>query len=663
MLVLSAVAMAVLIWADDPRIDPATGRERAVYPPPRHFDHLHMRLELDIPDMTKPYLTGVERLRVAAIGSPRAALALDAAGPKVASVARLRGGKEIPTPFAQDEGRLTIRLDPPVEPGVETELVIRYTLDFPRGNGKGLTWTPGRPDGSNLTAQAAQIHSQGQPQDNRRWFLCHDFPNERLTTELLVTVEDGCIVGSNGRLISTTFAGRTGPGGATRSTWHWLQDQPHANYLVSLIVGRFEIVGLPAPAGKDWPRSAAGRLVPCYLYAPHGSRVSAARAYANTPAMLDALAEFFDEPYPWDKYSQALVRNFAAGGMENTSATTMQQASAYARAGSQDKIIAHEAGHQWTGDLVTCKSWEHVWLNEGWASYAEAIWAEASAPPDRRERAYQRAIAGFLAAQRVLNRTYAPVFPAMVSNRYGDPFETFVKPNDVYGKGAIVLHMLRRRLGDEAFRRGARLYIDRHRLGEVETDQFRFCLEEASGQSLEQFFHQWCHRPGLPALDIAFTWSSQDEAGPGSLAVRIDQTQTIDADNPAYAFDLPILVRTEENAARTWTVRVDARTQSFELPLAAKPLDAVVDPELTVAAPATVDKPFAMWRRQLDDCNTAFAQIAAIEALAALHDPVAWTALEALRDDSRRDDWLREVAEAALHERDGLAAAGRGGRP
>ncbi|MFN0132378.1 MAG: M1 family metallopeptidase, partial [Phycisphaerales bacterium] len=480
-----AAAVLALALLDDPRIDTATGSERAIYPHPRHFDHLHLRLELDIPDMTKPALTAVERLKVSAIGSPRTLLTLDAVGMSISSVARLRAGKETPAPFAHDKGRLAITLDPPAQPGIENDLIIRYALDFPKGNGKGLTWTAGRESGTNLTAQAAQIHSQGQPQTNQLWFPCHDFPNERFTTELLVTVEDGYVVGSNGRLISTAFAGRAN--GKTRSTWHWLQDQPHAAYLVSLIVGRFEIVGLPARAGKDWPLNAAGKPTPCYLYAPHGSRVTAARAYANTPAILDALAAYFDEPYPWDKYSQALVRNFAAGGMENTSATTMQQDSAYARPGSQDAIIAHEAGHQWTGDLITCKSWEHVWLNEGWATFAQALWAEADAAPDRRERAYQRAVAGFVSAQRVLNRTYAPLFPAMVSNRYGDPFETFVKPNDVYAKGAIVLHMLRRKLGDDTFRRGVILYINRHRLGEVETDQFRYCLEEVSGQSLEQF--------------------------------------------------------------------------------------------------------------------------------------------------------------------------------
>ncbi|MFN0133654.1 MAG: hypothetical protein ACKVW3_14145, partial [Phycisphaerales bacterium] len=148
-------------------------------------------------------------------------------------------------------------------------------------------------------------------------------------------------------------------------------------------------------------------------------------------------------------------------------------------------------------------------------------------------------------------------------------------------------------LGDDTFRRGVILYINRHRLGEVETDQFRYCLEEVSGQSLEQFFTQWCYRPGMPALDITFSWSSESDAAPGTLSVRIDQTQTIDADNPAYAFDLPILVRTSETTAQTWTVRVDSRTQSFELALPTKPLDAVVDPDLTVAAPASIEKPFA----------------------------------------------------------------------
>src|SRR6187551_2462498 len=151
--------------------------------------------------------------------------------------------------------------------------------------------------------------------------------------------------------------------------------------------------------------------------------------------MVAYFSKIFDEPYPWDKYAQGLVRNFRAGGMENTSLTTMQSSSARAGAGTQDDVISHELAHQWFGDLMTCKGWEHGWLNEGWASFAEALWAETEQGKSSR-RSYQRMIAGFVSAQRGLNRTYAPLYAPLVSNRYGDAMEPFMKPNDIYSKGA-----------------------------------------------------------------------------------------------------------------------------------------------------------------------------------------------------------------------------------
>lgn len=641
LLVLFAAALALAAGgpahADD-RIDAASGRDLAVYPPARHFDHLHMRLEIDIPDMGKPFLTATETLRVAAVGKARSELVVNAHDQiKVESV-RVRGRR---CEFERDGDRLTVRLDRPASPREPIDVVFTFSVEYPKADGSGLTWTAGRESARSLTDRAAQIHSQGQPESNRQWFIGHDFPNDRLTTELIVTVEDPYIVGSNGRLIGTRFAGNRD--GRTRTTWHWLQDKPHCVYLVCMVVGRFEIVGLGAERGEE-PRNASGEPLAVYLYAPHGTAETARRAYRATPAMVNFFARVFDEPYPWDRYAQALVRRFAAGGMENTTITTMQAGSARARAGSQDDIIAHELCHQWMGDLLTCNGWEHLWLNEGWASYGEALWAEAAGGAQKK-RAYQRKIASFVSTQRVLNRTYAPDFPPMVSNRYARPFDNFIKPNDVYAKGACVLHMLRQMLGDEAFFAGVRLYIDRHRFGLVETDQFRRALEEVSGLSLERFFAQWCYRPGLPQLEIETEWTPA-ESGGGELGITVRQKQRIDADNPAYAFELPVVLKDEDGDR---TVRLDVGTREVRevFTLDAKPEDIVVDPEMTVVAVTRVKKPLAMWLRQAEDASV-FAQWQAAEHLAEFDDPAAAAALARMSVDPARAEVVRAAAAAGL---------------
>lgn len=633
----TVAAGAVPALLADDRVEVGTGRDLANWPPPRHFDHLHMRLEVDIPSMDTPRLTAVQTLAVTPIGRPRRELVLDAAGMQIQSVAV--AGRE--QAFAHESGKLRITFDKPVPLGERVEVVTRYTLEYPNATGAGLTWTPGREDARSETDRVGQIHTQGQPQSNSLWFPCHDFPNERLTTELIVTVEDGFQAVSNGRLANTTFS--KDADGRGRTTWHWVQDKPHANYLVVMVIGKFGIVGLPPAEGEEGPS------VPIMVYAPLGSEEKAAAIYAKTPAMISFFEEAFDEPFPWDKYAQLCVRNFFAGGMENTSATTMLVNSLDGPPGSWDGVIAHEIVHQWFGDLVTCKSWEHAWLNEGWASFGEALWEEHAAPPNRSRRAYQRSIAGFLARERA-NRTPAPMYPGLASNRYNTALEVFMRPNNIYSKGAIVLHMLRMRLGDDVFFRGVRLYLDRFKFREVETDDFRRVLEEVSGQSLERFFEQWVRRPGLPRLDIELEWD--EEAG--SLRIAAAQTQQIDEHNPAFAFSLPVRIKLEDGSTRTVHLSVDARTSEAAFPLPSKPVDAVVDPEMTVAAPSRVRKPLAMWLRQLDEGESLFAELQAVEHLAEFDDPRATAAL------LRVASTVSDVAEqAALRDAAGALIARR----
>jgi aminopeptidase N len=646
--------------AEDPRIDSRTGRELANYNPPNHFLIRHTRLEMDILDMTTPEFGGVLTLTAEAVGKPRSQLVLDA-GRDITIQSISQGTRE--QKFAHDPlaGKLTIDLDRPIPAGTRTEVVVRYTAKCPRANGKGLTWTQGRTTAKSDTDRWAQIHSQGEPQDNSTWIPCHDFPNQRATTELIVTVEDGYIVGSNGHLVGTRL-GSPSASGRPRTTWHWLQDKPHSSYLISLVVGHFAIVGLPS---EEPPINADGKATPCYLYVPHGTEANAAKVYAKTPAILSAFGRRFGTPYPWDKYSQACVRRFAMGGMENTSATTMPDTSASMQPGRWDEVIAHEAAHQWFGDLVTCKSWEHIWLNEGWATFSEAIWAEADAAKGREQRAYQRVIAGKLAGQRAMNRTYAPNFPAMVSKRWGDPFEAFIRPNDAYAKGGVVLHMLRQKLGDDAFFAGVRNYLGRFAFTQAETDDFRRCLEDASGLSLERFFEQWCYRPGMPRLKVEMDWQEDSpgaegsDSGAGTLTLRFKQTQRIDAANPAYAFRVPIYLKFESDGRFVW-IDMDSREAQGAFRLPAKPSDITIDPQMTIAAPTAIDKPLAMWLEQLRDdrspAGTVFARLQAAEHLAAFPDSLAVAALAAAAIDNSIDEPVRRAAARGVAEQGARAA-------
>jgi aminopeptidase N len=575
--VLALVWFTGLCGASDPRIDVQTGRQRANWSRPLEWDQLHMRLDLDIADMTSRHFTAREALRLRPVGEPRDSVTLDAVDLDIHAV-RHRGA---PVPFEYDRRTITVRLPAPVEPTREIELVFDYSWTGPKDfGGDGFVWTLGDPGGANATRRAAQIHTQGQPESNRTWFIAHDFPNDRLTTELRVTVEEPYLAVSNGRLVSVR-EGRP-VGGRPRRTWHYLQDQPHVTYLVALVVGDFAVVDLGGP-------ESARPGLPIRVFTEHGDEERARRAFANTPRMIAFFERVFDEPFPWARYDQVIVRNFAWGGMENTAMTVLNDGAARGR--NVEGLIAHELAHHWMGNLITCRSWEHLWLNEGWATYAEMLWAEerAGSDPEARRRAYQRAVAASVRAQRVRNRGAAPEAPAMVSNRYTNPNETFTKADDVYAKGALVLHMLRARLGDEVFFRAVRQYVDRFRFLQADTDDFRRVLEEVSGRSLRGFFEQWAYRPGLPTIEVDLEWDEAERA----LRVTVEQTQTIDRFNPPYAFDLPIVARFGEES-RWGLVAVSERVSSAVLRFddaPGGPSAVQIDPHMTVVARTRIRTP------------------------------------------------------------------------
>lgn len=557
-----------------PVFDPQTGQNLAHWPHPRHFDHLHMKLDLELESLEPPVIRAHEVLRLKAIGQARSQIRLDAVklGGLDVSVrrpndtrAKLRRLEDCT--YTYDDQDLVINLGLPAEVGEVIEVLLDYQITNFRPKGAGLSIDEGDPSAETDSARLPVIFSQGEAENNSLWFACHDFPNERLSTELVVTVPEPFQAVSNGQLLEE----KTLPGGKTR--FHWLQREPHANYLVSLVIGVFDRVEI---GGDDTARPG----LPMTVWAPQGFAERVADGFSETPAMVAFLERLLDEPYPWAKYDQVITRGYNYGAMENTSATTIYPQAAFQSADDLRGVVVHELAHQWFGDLVTCKSWEHIWLNEGFATYCEALWDEERAGTDQkaRRKAYLGNVAHWLDQQRGGNYGSAPAQAALVSNFYNDPDEPFMKVDNPYSKGALVLHMLRAGLGDEPFFAGVRLYLDRLRFDQAETSDFRRALEDASGRNLEQFFDQWCLRPGIPRLDLAF---EPDDDG---MHVQITQTQTIDALNPAYRFLLPIYVTMADGSSRYvyFNVTDPEQTQHFALP--GRPVQVKIDPNMSVAA-------------------------------------------------------------------------------
>ena len=388
----------------------------------RPVDIRSIRLELRV-DMQKKVVAGNATLTFRCV-RPTRTVSLDAVDFEVKTVRVQAGEKSIdPAHFTVDGKKLIVDLGSRLQAGQEGKLDIVYLVREPKDGLHFFAPTKADPDTPRL------LWSQGETSTNRYWIPCIDEPDQRQTTEIVVTVPEGFEAVSNGKL----FERQANPTDKT-VTFVWRQDIPHPSYLVTLVVGEFDVVT------HDWEG------IPVVYYVPKGRAAEAEPTYGRTPEMLSYFSKRFGVRYPWAKYAQVTCFQFG-GGMENTSATTMgdrillDQRSLLDR--TSESIVSHELAHQWWGDMVTCRDWSHTWLNEGFASYAEALWDEHARGRDdyayNMDRKAARAIAG--GKERPVMDLHYVDSQSMFDDRS-------------YPKGAWMVHMLRNRLGDDAFWKG-----------------------------------------------------------------------------------------------------------------------------------------------------------------------------------------------------------------
>ena len=537
----------------------------------RPIDVLHLRLEGAI-DLEQQSFAGSARLDCKANRTLRT-VRLDAVDLNVESVAMLgaKPGEPQPLEFANTGSELQIQLPQEFERGEAFSLRIVYSVDKPE---KGLYFfkpTEAEPKVPH------QVWTQGETLEARHWIPITDQPNERLTTELIISCDPKYQVLSNGKLAADNKT-------EALRTVHWKQEQEHVPYLITLVVGEFAVLK------EEWRGKELSYWVP-----PH-RKGDAMRSFGNTKRMMDYFSDRIGVPYPWDKYAQVVVEQFGWGGMENTSATTLNERTLHDKRAemdfSSDGLVAHELAHQWFGDLLTCKEWAHTWLNEGFATYFEALWAEH----DTGDNEFRHNMQG-KARSAIRGGKDKPV----VWNRYKNAWEQF--DARAYPKGAWILHMLRRQLGDEDWWRAVTHYVTKHRNQSVETKDLRIAFEEATGRSLERFFYDWTARPGNPVVEVTHNW----DAKRGVMAVRIRQTQKGEAFH--FPLRLEYAVRETELGITHDVTSKDAR---FVLPLAARPHLVRVDPRDAVLMELTEKKAKDWWQAQLtrDPNPTARARAA-----------------------------------------------------
>jgi aminopeptidase N len=382
-------------------------------------------------------------------------------------------------------------------------------------------------------------YTMSEPSDARAWMPCWDDPREKAAAEVHATVPDGFVAASNGRLLGTT------PNGDGTTTWHWRESNPITTYLMCITASRFTISTLP------YVRADAD-TIPLQYYVWAEDSVQCASYLPTVEEMVATLSRLF-RPYPFDKYGMTAVTPFAFGGMEHQTLTTMHRALATDRT-----VVIHELAHQWFGNLVTCAAWPHIWLNESFATYSEALWEEqAEGPPDLQD---------YMTGN--LERFYAGSWQGAIYDPEGQGFNLFSQ--SVYSKGAWVLHTLRGVVGDSLFFRILRTYLAAYAGSSVTTEDFQAIVESVAGTGMDWFFDPWVYGPGWPVYEFRPLWGSTP------FAVTVFQRQ--DPTWPTYT--MPIRLRAWFQGKDTTVVIIDSlREQTFVLGFSAPPDSIIFDPD------------------------------------------------------------------------------------
>jgi aminopeptidase N len=607
---LALVAVTPLFAGDIEELDAPhaggndPGAEQRHYAPDRDAQMIHLALEIT-PDFKQRTIAGEATLTFRPIAKPLRELRLDETDLSIESV---KSDDKIDAWRVSDD-HLIVTFANAIPADKESRVVVKYSAQ-PQ---KGLYFRT-----AEMGYQAGDEHlfTQGEAVDNRYWLPGYDSPNEKLTTEITCRVPRGMIVLSNGRLVSQS------QDSAGLSVFHWAQEKPHANYLISLVAGYFKSVD---DKYKDTPLA---------LYVPPSDIEWAMNSFRDTRDVIEFFEHEIGVPYPWAKYYQVIVQDFMEGGMENTSLTTLTENTLFTAASEtirdSDPLISHEMAHQWFGDLVTCKDWSQIWLNEGFATFYADLYDEHKNGRD--SMLYH--LYGTTRSLFTITNDTRPI----VNRVYEHPDNVFGYL--AYQKGSLVLRMLRAQLGEDLYRRCIKTYLERHQYGNVVTDDLAAVIEELSGRSYDQFFDQWVYHAHYPELETSYSWDEKSKLA----KITVDQVQRTGDGVLMFNFPLKILFKTQSEGVEK-TVVIDRRSQDFYFPLSEAPKIVRFDPEIELLAKIDFQsEPAAMIDAQLADETAIVGRLEAIDALRRKSDHAS---IEKLKNALNHDGFYGVRVEAA----------------
>ncbi|MFL6476925.1 MAG: M1 family aminopeptidase [Nitrososphaera sp.] len=567
---------------------------RAHYAPSLSFTINHMQLQIE-PDFQTRTISCQQTLSIIALQDTDT-IELDAAELQVEKVYA-----EAKLDFHNLDDKLVVNLGRLLRERSKIELYISYTAK-PR---KGFYFIG--PD-KYYPEKCQEAWTQGETTESRYWFPCIDHPRVKFSSEISVKVPIEFMTISNGILLNSERQNN-------KQIYYWSETNPHPAYLTSVVVGKY----IELKDGKS-----------LYYYVPPEKKQDAQRSLEHTPEIIKFFEEFLGMAYPYDKYSQVTVQDFVYGGMENSSCTTLTLDTLHDEKAhldfTSDYLISHEMAHQWFGDLVTCSDWQHIWLNEGFATYCEALYWESSRGKDEFQYYMMQTADDYL--EEAKTRYIRPI----VTKVYKHPDDLFDR--HTYEKGGCVLHMMRHLVGDTYFRRSLRTYLHRFANSNAETDDLRKVFEIETGKSLQKFFDQWIFREGHPELNINFSCDSH------FIEIKVKQSQS----GEHFEFPLEIEIAFSNNHSKIYTFNMRDRESVFQIPVDDKVEWFSVDSEFKVLKTVSIKAPKELLLKQLQQGDNVVKRV---EAARALKDNSSDAVIDALANTVMYDKFWGVSAEAA----------------
>jgi aminopeptidase N len=481
---------------------------------------------------------------------------------------------EIQSTIPQPKGDETIRVQLPSKfraKGTRLHIGISYLRTseenrgahfYPKGEFVGLGPKPAE---DSVFVEEDVFYTMCEPRNAHAWFPCNDQPDDKADLTVRVTVpNNGIFVTSNGLLSDSTSFG-------SYKRFSYYSDKPISTYLIAITASKFVTWDEMTPRYTNpfdsirlhyyaWQADYDEKTI------TNGSKYNATNAFKNTKNMMSAFEKAFGT-YPFFQYGQVPVQPFSFGGMEHQSISTINRS--WFRGNWSESGIAHELGHQWFGDKVTCETFKDLWLNEGFATYSEAIYNESWGGDEW----YRNTMVGKAFGYFEGDNNDIPI--------YDPPEHLLFNGATTYAKGACVIHMLRRIVkNDPLFFAALSDYTDNFAFDNCNTTKFANYMSTRLGMDLTEYFDQWVYGPLHPVYDIKWAQDKNNQ-----IFIRVNQIQ----DARDY-FTMPIrfFAYRKDGGIDTVNYTNEYRSQNYRTMLSGEIDSILFDNDLVILSEVTI---------------------------------------------------------------------------